>query len=73
MPAMRKVLVFRHGIVINRYFMLPMERYFLRRGYEVHNRTYPTTRKLIEEHARDLSEELMALHRGLGRMSCRLS
>ena len=65
MPAMRKVLVFRHGIVINRYFMLPMERYFLRRGYEVHNRTYPTTRKLIEEHARDLSEEMMALHRGL--------
>jgi len=60
---MRKLLVFRHGIVINRFLMLPMERYFRRQGYEVHNSTYPTTRKFIEEHARDLSEELMRLAR----------
>ena len=64
---MRRILVFRHGIVVNRYVMLPMERYFRRRGYEVHNRSYPTTRKLIEEHARDLSEEMMALAREAAR------
>ena len=58
---MRRILVFRHGIAINRYFMLGMERYFLRRGYEVKNRSYPSTRKFIEDHARDLSEELATL------------
>lgn len=64
---MRRIVLFRHGIVINRYFMLPMERYFLRRGWSVRNATYPTTRKLIEEHARDLSEELSSLRRELDR------
>ena len=62
---MRRVLVFRHGIAINRYFMLPMERYFRRRGYDVHNRSYPTTRKLIEEHAEDLSREMLGIARDL--------
>lgn len=65
MSPMRKVLVFRHGIVINRYFLLCMERFFRRRGWDVRNRTYPTTRKFIEEHARDLSEELLAIDREL--------
>lgn len=55
---MKRILVFRHGIVINRVFMLPLERHFSRLGYEVHNTTYPTTRRLIEEHARDLCDEL---------------
>ena len=64
---MRRLLVFRHGIVLNRYVMLPMERYFRRKGYEVHNSTYPTTRKFVEEHARDLSEELMGLVRRSGK------
>ena len=64
---MRRVLVFRHGIVINRYFMLWMERYFARRGWDVRNRTYPTTRKYVEEHARDLSEELLSIDRELTR------
>ncbi|MBI4600937.1 MAG: hypothetical protein HY721_03165 [Planctomycetes bacterium] len=64
---MRRVLVFRHGIVINRYFLLPMERYFRARGWDVRNRSYSTTRKLIEEHARDLSEELLETARGLER------
>lgn len=54
---MRKIVIFRHGIVINRWFMEPMARYLRRRGWEVRNRTYPTTRKLIEEHARDLCDE----------------
>ena len=62
---MRRILIFRHGIVFNRYVLIGMERYFRRRGYEVHNRTYPTTRKYIEEHARDLSEEMVALERDL--------
>ena len=62
---MRRVLVFRHGILINRFLMLPMERYFRRRGYDVRNRTYPTTRKNIEEHARDLADELVAIARVL--------
>lgn len=64
---MRKLLVFRHGILLNRYFMLPMERYFRRKGYEVYNSTYPTTKKFVEEHARDLSEELMDLARRAGK------
>jgi hypothetical protein len=64
---MRRVLILRHGIVINRYFLLPMERYFRRQGFEVLNRTYPSTRKYVEEHARDLSEELVALEAELAR------
>jgi hypothetical protein len=66
---MRRLLVFRHGIVINRFPMIPMERYFRRKGYEVHNSSYPTTRKFIEAHARDLSEELMSLARPLEKQS----
>ncbi|HVR73137.1 MAG TPA: hypothetical protein VMT52_02345 [Planctomycetota bacterium] len=64
---MRKVLIFRHGIRINRYFLLPMERFFVRRGYDVRNATYSTTQKRIEEHARDLSEEMLAVARVLER------
>jgi pimeloyl-ACP methyl ester carboxylesterase len=64
---MRKALVFRHGFLANRYFMIPMERHFTRRGYEVHNRTYPSRRKLIEEHAQDLAEELRRLDADLRR------
>jgi pimeloyl-ACP methyl ester carboxylesterase len=58
---MRKILVLRHGIVVNRYVLLPAERYFRRRGYEVHNRTYRSTRKHIAEHARDLAGELQEI------------
>lgn len=61
MGPMRRVIVFRHGILLNRYFMLPMERFFRRRGYDVRNRTYPTTRKRIEEHAADLAKELWSI------------
>lgn len=55
----RKVLIFRHGIVLNRYVLLPAERFFRKRGYEVHNRTYPSTRKMIEEHGKDLADEIL--------------
>lgn len=41
--------------------MRAMECFFAKRGYEVHNRSYPTTRKLVEEHARDLADELKEL------------
>ncbi len=58
---MKRVLVLRHGIVINRYFMVPMERYFRRLGYDVHNRGYPTTKKAVREHARDLVDEIRAI------------
>jgi triacylglycerol lipase len=63
----RKILVFRHGFLANRYVMLPIERHFRRRGYEVHNRTYPSRRKLIEEHAEALAEELRRLDAELER------
>jgi pimeloyl-ACP methyl ester carboxylesterase len=63
----RRVLLFRHGIVINRWFMEPMARYFRRLGYEVHNSSYPTTRKWIEDHARDLAEQMAGLQAGLER------
>jgi triacylglycerol lipase len=55
---MRRIVIFRHGIVINRWFMEPLARRLRRRGYDVRNRSYPTTRKFIEEHAADLAEEL---------------
>jgi pimeloyl-ACP methyl ester carboxylesterase len=55
---LRRILILRHGILINRWFLEPMASYFRRRGYEVYNSTYRSTRKLIEEHARDLSEEV---------------
>jgi hypothetical protein len=64
---MRRALVLRHGILLNRYFLVPAERYFRRLGYEVHNRSYPTTRKRIEEHARDFSEEVCRIDEGLRR------
>lgn len=58
---MRHILVFRHGIGVNRWFLLPMERHFRRRGYEVRNRSYPSRRKTIEEHGDELAEELRAI------------
>ncbi|MCH2372900.1 MAG: hypothetical protein MK538_01860 [Planctomycetes bacterium] len=57
----QRVVVLRHGIMLNRYFMLPMERYFKKRGYEVYNCSYPTTKKCIAEHAQDLADEMKAL------------
>lgn len=62
---MRRILVLRHGILINRYYLVPMERYFRRAGYDVHNRSYPSTRKTIQEHAADLAAELLEIHRSL--------
>lgn len=62
---MRRILIFRHGILLNRWFLEPMATYFRRRGYEVHNRSYSTTRKRIDEHARDLSEEARTIAAGL--------
>jgi triacylglycerol lipase len=70
---MRRIVVLRHGILINRFFMLPMERFFRGRGYEVHNRSYPSTRKLVEEHAQDLSDELLELDRQAGGSNYELS
>jgi hypothetical protein len=64
---MRRALVLRHGILLNRYFLLPAERFFRRLGYEVHNRSYPTTRKRIEEHARDLADEVRRIDEDLRR------
>lgn len=64
---MRRVVVFRHGILINRFFLEPLARHLRRRGFEVRNRSYGTTRKRIEEHAADLFEELRALADELGR------
>lgn len=58
-PPPRRVVVFRHGILLNRFFMRGLEGFLVKRGYEVHNRSYPTTRKLVEEHARDLADELI--------------
>jgi hypothetical protein len=59
--APRRIAVFRHGIVINRWFMEPLARSLRRRGFDVRNRSYPTTRKYIEEHALDLARELRGI------------
>lgn len=55
---MRRIVVFRHGIAVNRWFMEPLARFLHRRGFEVRNRSYRTTRKTIEEHAENLASEL---------------
>ena len=65
---MRRVVVFRHGICINRLFLSGMARHFRGLGYDVHNCTYPTTRRYVEHHARDLSEELLEIHSELERL-----
>jgi len=59
--AGRRVLVMRHGIVLNRFVLLRAERFFRKKGYEVHNRTYPSTRKRIEEHGKDLADEMLRI------------
>lgn len=48
----------RHGILLNRWFLAPMARYFTGLGYEVYNSSYPSTRKTIQDHAKDLYEEI---------------
>ncbi|HLU47933.1 MAG TPA: hypothetical protein VK116_07605 [Planctomycetota bacterium] len=58
---MRRIVVFRHGIVINRWFMEPLARFLRRHGLEVSNPSYPTTRKNIEEHAEELASELRGI------------
>ncbi len=59
--TMHRIVVLRHGILLNRFFMVPMQRFFEKRGYVVYNRSYPSTRKYIEDHAKDLADELRAL------------
>ncbi len=64
-PFMKRVVVFRHGLLLNRYSMLLLERFLRQRGFEVHNKTYPPTRKYIEEHGEDLFHLLTDLARRL--------
>jgi len=44
-----------HGILLNRWFLEPMAAHLSRRGFRVVNRSYPSTRRTIEEHAEHLS------------------
>jgi len=44
-----------HGILLNRWFLEPMAAHLNRRGFRVVNRSYPSTRRTIEEHAEHLS------------------
>jgi pimeloyl-ACP methyl ester carboxylesterase len=64
---MRRILITRHGILLNRLALFPAARYFRGLGYEVHNRTYRSTKKRIEDHARDLAEELRGIEASLER------
>lgn len=48
-----------HGILLNRWFIAPMAAFLERRGFRVVNRSYPSTRRTIEEHAAEL-ERLVA-------------
>lgn len=59
----RRLLFCRHGILLNRFFFLPLELYFRRHGYTVINRGYPTTRRTIEEHGQDLHREVLEVAR----------
>jgi hypothetical protein len=43
-----------HGILINRWFLAPLSAFLRRRGFQVVNHTYPSTRKTIQAHAADL-------------------
>lgn len=55
-----RLLFFRHGILINRWFTEPMARHFRGLGYDVRNASYPSRRKTIQEHAEDLHREITA-------------
>jgi triacylglycerol lipase len=54
-----------HGILLNRWFLAPMAGYLRRRGFRVVNRSYPSTRRTIEEHAAALEEAVVAETRPL--------
>jgi pimeloyl-ACP methyl ester carboxylesterase len=60
---MKRVLILRHGIALNRWVLRPMERYFRRHGYIVDNRSYPSTRKHIADLAKDLAGEMREIAR----------
>lgn len=45
-----------HGILLNRWFLEPMAVHLSRRGFRVVNRSYPSTRRTIEEHADHLAK-----------------
>src|SRR2546425_10488426 len=40
-----------HGILLNRWFLAPMAAFLAARGFRVVNRSYPSTRRTIEQHA----------------------
>ena len=46
-----RIVFFQHGILLNRWFFRPLEAFLARRGFRTVNRSYPTTRRTIEEHA----------------------
>ena len=53
-PGTERLVFLLHGILLNRWFLAPLEAFLARRGFRVVNRTYPSTRKTIQEHAADL-------------------
>lgn len=65
-PGVPRLLFMRHGILLNRFFMAPMATFLRRRGFTVHNTSYPSTRKTIQDHARDLYEEVRSVRESAG-------
>ena len=51
-------VILLHGILLNRWFMWPMERFLRSRGFRTLNLTYPSTRKKIEESAQFVAERI---------------
>ena len=47
-----------HGILLNRWFFAPMASFLTSKGFRVVNRSYSTTRHLIEEHAEEAARRV---------------
>ena len=53
-------VILLHGILLNRWWMWPLELFLRSRGFRTLNLTYPSTRKKIEECAQFVSERIEA-------------
>lgn len=54
----RPIVLLLHGILLNRWFLWPLERFLRSRGHRTLNLSYPSTRRTIEEHARSIADRI---------------
>ncbi len=56
----KPLVVLLHGILLNRWFLWPLERFLKCRGHRTLNLTYPSTRSTIEELAEEIASRISA-------------